>query len=186
MSQLYKHHADKPLSRISTTEILDWFAKNPKQAEAAVNDLQDKPQLVKSLFTPGTLEFATPKTLAAIPCQIIYHDIESFNKHLHALATKKKSNFVPLDNKKVKGFYLHKTFCLACRTNFGQRRELQAHLQATHQATMDKTFASIRAHEPIDEPAPINTPGLPIENMERIPFHRQPEAFSALFKHERA
>lgn len=188
LRQLYKHHADQPLPRISTIKILDWFDKNPEQAAAAVNDLQDRPQLVKSLFKPGTLEFAIPKTLAAIPCQVIYQDIESFNKHLNALATRKKNNFVPLDNKKVKGLYLHKTFCLACRTNFGQRRELQAHLQATHQATMDKTFASIRAmgHEPTDEPAPINALDSPIENREQIPFHQQPETFSALFKYERA
>ncbi|WBA81012.1 hypothetical protein [Endozoicomonas sp. GU-1] len=187
LSQLYKHHkhdTDKPLYKMSTTEILEWFAKNPKQAEAAINYLQGKPQLVKSLFTPGTLKFATPKTLAAIPCQVIYHDIESFNKHLNALATKKKNNFIPLDNKKVKGFYLHKTFCLACRTNFGQRRELQAHLQATHQATMDKTFADIRAmgYRSIDEPDTLDSP---VENMEKIPFHQQSQEFSALFEHER-
>ena len=192
LRQLYKHHVDNPLSRISTMKILDWFNKNPEQADAAVNDLQGRPQLVKSLFKPGTLEFATPKTLQAIPCQVIYHDIESFNKHLHALATKKNNNFVPLDNKKVKGLYLHKTFCLACRTNFGQMRELQAHLQETHQAFMDKTFASIRAmgHDSTDEHAPITTLE-PIENMEpqaleQIPFHKKPQAFSALFRHERA
>ncbi|WP_257295649.1 hypothetical protein [Endozoicomonas sp. YOMI1] len=192
LRQLYKHHADISPSRISTTKILDWFDKNPEQAAAAVNDLQGRPQEIRSLFKPGTLEFATPKTLKAIPCQVIYHDIESFNKHLHALATKKNNNFVPLDNKKVKGLYLHKTFCLACRTNFGQKRELQAHLKETHQATMDKTFASIRAmgHESTDEPAPITMLDSPIDNtepqaFEQIPFDQQSQACAALFEHER-
>ena len=190
LRQLYNSHADKPLSRISTVDILDWFNKHPKQAATAVDHLQGKPQEVRSLFMTGTLEFKTPVTFKAIPCQMIYHDIKSFNKHLYDLAAGKDNNFVPVDLQKVKGLYLHKTFCLACRTNFGQKRELKAHLKATHQATMEKTFESIRAKrlEPTAEPALIDILGKPGNDrepqaVERIPFDQQSQMISALFEH---
>ncbi|WP_257254821.1 hypothetical protein [Endozoicomonas sp. SESOKO3] len=190
LRQLYKSYADNPSSRISITEILDCFDKNPKQAIAAVNDLKEKPQEIRSLFKPGTLELAIPKSLKAIPCQVIYHNIESFNNHLHDLAAGKDNNFIPLDKRKVKGLYLHKTFCLACRTNFGQKRELQAHLKETHQATMENTFERIRAGrlEPTNDAA-IAPPESPIENrepqtIEQMPFDQRLQAIPALFEHE--
>ena len=190
LRQLYNSHADNPLPRISIVEILDWFNKHPKHAASAVDHLQGKPQEVRSLFMTGTLEFKTPVTFKAIPCQIIYHDIKSFNKHLYDLAAGKDNNFVPVDLQKVKGLYLHKTFCLACRTNFGQKRELQAHLKATHQATMEKTFESIRAKrlEPTAEPGLIDILGKPDNDrepqaVERIPFDQQSQMISALFEH---
>ena len=190
LRQLYKSHADNPLSQVSTVAILDWFKKHPKHAATAVDHLQGKPQEVRSLFKTGTLEFKTPVTLKAIPCQMIYHNIESFNKHLYDLAAGKDNNFVPVGLQKVKGLYLHKTFCLACRTNFGQKRELQAHLKATHQATMEKTFESIRAKrlKPTGKPALIDILGSPDNDrepqaIERIPFDQRSQMISALFEH---
>ena len=187
LRQLYNSHADNPLSRISTVEILDWFNKHPEHAATAVDHLQVKPQEVRSLFKTGTLEFKTPVTLKAIPCQMIYHDIKSFNKHLYDLAAGKDNNYVPVDLQKVKGLFLHKTFCLACRTNFGQKRELQAHLKATHQATMEKTFESIRTNrfESSGEPALIDILGNEGEPqaIERIPFDQQSQMFSVHFEH---
>ena len=155
--------------------------------------MQGKPQEIRSLFKSGTLEFEEPRSLKAIPCQRIYHNIESFNKHLSDLAVGKDNNFVPLSSKKVKGLYLHKTFCLACRTNFGQKRELKAHIKATHQATMEKTFEGIRAateHEPESgsaSAASVDSPFLnigPHQTFESIPFDQQSQAIAALFEHE--
>ena len=190
LRQLYKSHADNSLSQISTVEILDWFNKHPKHAATAIDHLQGKPQETKSLFKTGTLEFRAPVTLKAIPCQMIYHDIKLFNKHLYDLAAGKDNNYVPVDLQKVKGLFLHKTFCLACRTNFGQKRELQAHLKATHQATMEKTFESIRTNRfvPTGEPAPIDILGSPEDDgepqaIELIPFGQRSQMLSALFEH---
>ena len=187
LRQLYEAHAAFPLSRISTVEIIDWFNKHPAHTATAVDRLQGKTQETRALFKTGTLEFKTPVTLKAIPCQMIYHDIKSFNKHLYDLAAGKDNNFVPVDLQKVKGLFLHKTFCLACRTNFGQKRELQAHLKATHQAAMEKTFESIRTNrfEPTGEPALIDTLGNDGEPqaMERIPYDQQPQMLSAHFEH---
>ena len=161
-----------------------------KHAATAIDHLQGKPQETKSLFKTGTLEFRAPVTLKAIPCQMIYHDIKSFNKHLYDLAAGKDNNYVPVDLQKVKGLFLHKTFCLACRTNFGQKRELQAHLKATHQATMEKTFESIRTNRfvPTGEPAPIDILGSPEDDgepqaIELIPFGQRSQMLSALFEH---
>ena len=190
LRRLYKSHAGSPICRISTVEILDWFNKHPEHAVTAVDYLQGKSQEVMSLFKTGTLEFKAPVTLKAIPCQRIYHNIESFNKHLYALAAGKHNNFVPVDLQKVKGLYLHKTFCLACRTNFGQKRELQAHLKATHQATMEKTLESIRTNqfEPTGTLPLIDMPGSPVNDrepqaIELIPFGQQSQMLSALFEH---
>ena len=92
-----------------------------------------------------------------------------------------------ISNHLIKGLFLHKTFCLACRTNFGQKRELQAHLKATHQAAMEKTFESIRTNrfEPTGEPALIDTLGndWQPQAMERIPYDQQPQMLSAHFEH---
>ena len=193
LRKLYKTHSDNTSPQLSTAEILDWFDKNPEHAANAVDQLQGKPQEIRSLFKSGTLEFEEPISLKAIPCQRIYHNIESFNKHLSDLAVGKDNNFVPLSSKKVKGLYLHKTFCLACRTNFGQKRELKAHIQATHQATLEKTFEGIRAateHEPISGPASaasVDSPFLnigPHQTFESIPFDQQSQAIAALFEHE--
>ena len=193
LRKLYKTHSDNASPRLSTDEILDWFYKNPEHAANAVDQLQSKPQEIRSLFESGSLEFEEPMSLKAIPCQRIYHNIESFNKHLSDLAAGKDNNFVPLSSKKVKGLYLHKTFCLACRTNFGQKRELKAHIKATHQATMEKTFEGIRAateHEPISGPASaasVDSPFLnigPHQTFESIPFDQQSQAIAALFEHE--
>ncbi|WP_422133721.1 hypothetical protein [Endozoicomonas sp. ALD040] len=190
LQQLYKHHADNPASRISTTKILDWFDKNPEQAAAAVSYLQKKPQETRSLFKPDTLQSATPKSFKAIPCQEVYHNIESFNKHLHDLAAGKDNNFIPLDKRKMKGLYLHKTFCLACRTNFGQKRELQAHLKETHQASMEKTFERIRAmgHEATEEPTSTavidSVKNRELQTIEQMPFDQRSEAIAAVFEHE--
>ena len=193
LRKLYKTHSDNTSPRLSTAEILDWFDKNPEHSANAVDQLQGKPQEIRSLFKSGTLEFEEPRSLKAIPCQRIYHNIESFNKHLSDLAVGKDNNFVPLSSKKVKGLYLHKTFCLACRTNFGQKRELKAHIQATHQATMEKTFEGIRAateHESISRPASaasVDSPFLnigPHQAFESIPFDQQSQAIAALFEHE--
>ena len=189
LRQLYKYRAGSPICRISTVEILDWFNKHPEHAATAVDYLRGKSEEVKSLFKTGTLEFKAPATLKAIPCQRIYHDIKLFNKHLYALAARKHNNFVPVDLQKVKGLYLHKTFCLACRTNFGQKRELQAHLKATHQVTMEKTLESIRTNrfEPTDKPALVDIPdndGEP-QVIELIPFGQQSQMLSALFEYVR-
>lgn len=187
LRQLYKYRAGSPMCRISTIKIVDWFNKHPEHAATAVDHLQGKSKEVRSLFKTGTLEFKTPVTLKAIPCLRIYHDIKLFNKHLYALAAGKHNNFVPVELQKVKGLYLHKTFCLACRTNFGQKRELQAHLKATHQATMEKTLESIRTNrfEPTDKPALVDIPdndGEP-QVIELIPFGQQSQMLSALFEH---
>ena len=191
LRKLYKTHSDNAPPRLSTDEILDWFYKNPEPAANAVDQLQGKPQEIRSLFKSGTLEFEEPMSLKAIPCQRIYHNIESFNKHLSDLAAGKDNNFVPLSSKKAKGLYLHKTFCLACRTNFGQKRELKAHL-TTHQAAMEKTFESIRAipHVPTDEHAAYAMlGGSPVicrdpQAFEQNPVVQQPKAIAAIFEHE--
>lgn len=169
MRQLYKTHADNASTRISDKEILEWFNKNPESKAAAISTLANQlPQQTKSLFKPETLELNTPTTFRAIPCQKIYHDIESFNKHLYALAIQKNNNFIPLKNRSVKGLYLHKTFCLACRTNFGQQRELKAHIETTHQANMKATFDRIHTikPDPTEAPTLMTDPESFIQSME--------------------
>ena len=152
LRRLYKNYGGHLSPQITDHKILKWFNINPEKKEAAISALEQFSAEVKLLFKPGTLEFNTPTTFKAIPCQVIYHEIEPLNKHLRALAAGKNNNFVPLEKSNVKGSYLHKTFCLACRTNFGQRRELKAHIEATHQAKMKEAFDRIKAiqHRPTD------------------------------------
>lgn len=190
LRRLYKAHAENPHARVKTSEILEWFDQNPQHKASALAHVSSS-QEIKSIFKSGTLEFETPRSFKAIPCQRIYHDIETFNDHLCDLATRKDNNFVPVNQKKVKGLYLHKTFCLACRTNFGQKRELKAHL-TTHQEAMEKTFESIRAipHVPTDEHAANAMPGgspaicRDPQAFEQNPFVQQPKAIAAIFEHE--
>ena len=192
LRQLYKTYGDHSSPRITDHKILAWFDMNPEQKEAAISALDQFSGDVKLLFKPGTLKFNTPATFKAIPCQLIYHEIEPFNKHLLALAGGKNNNFVPLKKNNVKGLYLHKTFCLACRTNFGQRRELKAHIEKTHQAKMEETFDRIRAirREPTDAFTPMAGHDLPeaLENIElqpveALPTLMLPPAVDAMFGH---
>jgi len=187
---LYEKYNDHSSPRIGDDKILSWFNTNPEQKAAAINALEQSPGEVRLLFKPGTLEFRIPATFKAIPCRVTYYEIKPFNRHLRALAGGKKGNVVPLGENNEKGAYLHGTFCLACRTNFGQRRELKAHIEKTHQAKMEETFARIRAirHQPTDAFVPTGGDELPSESIgaqlaEASPGCGLPPLMDTLFGH---
>ena len=81
-----------------------------------------------------------------------------FQEHLGRLGFNVKSPRLPI-NKSDFGLYLHKTFCLCCRINFGQPKELKEHLKVHHKK-MVADFARIEA-SPLS--APDNT-GLSIDS----------------------
>ncbi len=121
-----------------------WFALHPDRKEDALQLLNNYPQL-KPLINGETLAFE-PKSYRRIKCRVIYHDLDDFQEHLSKLRPNIRYPKLPLTGN-TRGLYLHKTFCLCCRINFGHSKELEAHLQ-THNDKMQAVFKEIERLPP--------------------------------------
>ena len=132
-----------------------WFVQHPDRKEEALQLLENYPRL-KPLINRETLAFQ-PKSFQKIKCHVVYHDLNDFQKHLAKLRPATRYPKLPLTSD-VRGLYLHKTFCLCCRINFGHHKELQQHLQ-THNDKMLAVFKEIDQLPPQPPAAsPMDTP----------------------------
>ena len=132
-----------------------WFAQHPDRKEQALRLLDNYPGL-KPLIDRESLDFL-PRSFQKIKCRVIYHDLDDFQEHLVKLRPTIRHPKLPLTSD-TRGLYLHKTFCLCCRINFGHTRELQKHLD-THNDKMLAVFKEIDqlplkppAATPMDDP----------------------------------
>ena len=132
---------------INSKNVSTWFSGHPACKKKAVESLENYSS-IKHLVDKESLEFH-PKSFKKIQCQVVYHDLDKFQEHLGRLGFDVKSPRLPI-NKSDCGLYLHKTFCLCCRINFGQPKELKEHLKVHHQK-MVAAFARIEA-SPLSEP----------------------------------
>ena len=132
-----------------------WFVQHPDRKEEALQLLENYPGL-KPLINRETLAFQ-PKSFQKIKCHVVYHDLNDFQKHLARLRPATRYPKLPLTSD-VRGLYLHKTFCLCCRINFGHNKELKQHLQ-THNDKMLAVFKEIDQLPPQPPAAsPMDTP----------------------------
>ena len=133
-----------PKGIVNRKNVAGWFAGHPPCKKKAVESL-NKYRGIKHLVDKETLEFR-PKSFKKIKCEVVYHDLDKFQEHLGKLGFNVKSPRLPL-SKSDHGLYLHKTFCLCCRMNFGQPKELKKHLRG-HQKKMEAVFAQIEKSPP--------------------------------------
>ena len=139
-----------PKCVINRKNVSEWFSGHPGCKKKAVESLEKYPG-IKHLVDKESLEFH-PKSFKKIQCQVVYHDLDMFQEHLGRLGFNAKAPRLPI-NKSDNGLYLHKTFCLCCRINFGQPKELKEHLKV-HDKKMVAAFARIKA-SPLS--APVST-----------------------------
>ena len=132
-----------------------WFVQHPDRKEEALQRLEHYPTL-KPLINRETLAFQ-PKSFHKIKCHVVYHDLDDFQEHLAKLRPAARYPKLPL-TRDARGLYLHKTFCLCCRINFGHHKELKQHLE-THHKKMMAVFEEIGqlppqppAASPMDNP----------------------------------
>ena len=132
-----------------------WFVQHPDRKEEALQLLENYPTL-KPLINRETLAFQ-PKSFHKIKCHVVYHDLDEFQQHLAKLRPATRYPKLPLISG-ARGLYLHKTFCLCCRINFGHHKELKQHLE-THHKKMMAVFEEIGqlppqppAASPMDNP----------------------------------
>ena len=89
-------------------------------------------------------------TFKGLECPKVYHDMDSLQGHLRVLGGSKKSARGELamqsDSKQQK--HLHNLMCLACRTVFGQHRELTKHIQEVHQKKQDEVIERVKRQQP--------------------------------------
>ena len=137
-----------PKSVINSKNVAKWFSGHPVCKKKAVESLEKYPD-IKHLVDKESLEFH-PKSFKKIRCQVVYHDLDMFQEHLGRLGFNVKAPRLPINNSDC-GLYLHKTFCLCCRINFGQPKELKEHLKVHHKK-MEAAFARIKA-SPLSAPA---------------------------------
>ena len=133
---------------INSKNVAKWFSGHPACKKKAVESLGKYPS-IKHLVDKESLEFR-PKSFKKIQCQVVYHDLDMFQDHLGRLGFNVKAPRLPI-NKSDCGLYLHKTFCLCCRINFGQPKELKEHLKVHHKK-MEAVFARVKA-SPLSAPA---------------------------------
>ena len=129
-----------PKCVVNSKNVAKWFAGHPPCKKKAVELLEKKYLKISHLVDKETLEYR-PKSFRRIRCEVVYHDLDKFQNHLSKLGFNVKSPRLPL-HKSDRGLYLHKTFCLCCRINFGQPAELREHLKI-HQEKMEASFAQI-------------------------------------------
>lgn len=132
-----------------------WFVQHPDRKAEALQLLEHYPAL-KPLINRETLAFQ-PKSFHKIKCHVVYHDLDDFQQHLAQLRPATRYPKLPLISG-ARGLYLHKTFCLCCRINFGHYKELKQHLE-THHKKMMAVFEEIGqlppqppAASPMDNP----------------------------------
>lgn len=82
-------------------------------------------------------------TFKALQCKNLYHDIASLQDHLKLLGSGNKGK-LPLSNSDKNRSIYNMNLCFACRTIFGQHRELKKHINDTHQADQDKIIRGIK------------------------------------------
>lgn len=128
-----------PESIVNSNNVAKWFANHPSCKKKAV-ELLGKYSKINHLIDKETLEFR-PRSFKKISCDVVYHDLDQFQKHLGKVRFHVKSPGLPL-KKSDHGRYLHRTFCMCCRVNFGQHKELKEHLKI-HQEKMEAAFAQI-------------------------------------------
>ena len=133
-----------PKSVVNSKNVAKWFAGHPPCKKKAV-ELLDKYPKISHLVDKETLEYR-PRSFRKIRCEAVYHDLDKFQNHLSKLGFNVRSPRLPL-HKSDHGLYLHKTFCLCCRINFGQPAELKQHLKI-HQQKMEAIFAQIENSPP--------------------------------------
>ena len=124
---------------VNSNNVAEWFVSHPSCKKKAVAVL-GKYAEIKHLIDKETLEFR-PRSFKEISCEVVYHDLDNFQEHLGKVRFHDKSPGLPL-NESDNGRYLHRTFCLCCRINFGQHKELKEHLKI-HQEKMEAAFAQI-------------------------------------------
>ena len=124
---------------INSNNVAEWFVSHPSCKKIAVEVLGEYAE-IKHLIDKETLEFR-PRSFKEISCEVVYHDLDNFQEHLGKVRFHDKSPGLPL-NESDNGRYLHRTFCLCCRINFGQQKELKEHLKIHHEK-MEATFAQI-------------------------------------------
>ena len=135
-----------------------WFVQHPERKEEALQRLENYPGL-KPLINRETLAFQ-PKSFHKIKCHVVYHDLDDFQQHLARLRPATRYPKLPL-TRDARGLYLHKTFCLCCRINFGHHKELKQHLQ-THHDNMLAVFKEI------DQLPPQPPAASPMDNPEQF------------------
>lgn len=133
-----------PKSVVNGKNVAKWFAGHPPCKKKAVELLEKYPK-ISHLVDKETLEYR-PRSFRKIRCEVVYHDLDKFQNHLSKLGFNVRSPRLPLF-KSDHGLYLHKTFCLCCRINFGQPAELKQHLKI-HQEKMEAIFAQIENSPP--------------------------------------
>ena len=133
----------------------NWFAQHPERKKEALQLLNNYPVL-KPLIDRKTMIF-WPRSYEKIKCRVVYHDLDDFQEHLVRLRPTIRYPKLPLTSD-AKGLYLHKTFCLCCRINFGHAPELREHLK-THNDKMLAVFQEVDqlplqppAASPMDDP----------------------------------
>lgn len=124
---------------INSNNVAEWFVSHPSGKKKAV-EMLGKYAEIKHLIDKETLEFR-PRSFKEISCEVVYHDLDNFQEHLGKVQFHDKSPGLPL-NESDNGRYLHRTFCLCCRINFGQQKELKEHLKIHHEK-MEAAFAQI-------------------------------------------
>ena len=133
-----------PKCVVNSQNVAKWFAGHPPCKKKAVELLEKYPK-ISHLVDKETLEYR-PRSFRKIRCEVVYHDLDKFQNHLSKLGFNVKSPRLPL-HKLDRGLYLHKTFCLCCRINFGQPAELKQHLKI-HQEKMEAIFTQIENSPP--------------------------------------
>ena len=145
---------------VNSKNVSKWFSGHPACKKKAVESLE-KYSSIKHLVDKESLEFH-PKSFKKVQCQVVYHDLDTFQDHLGKLGFNVKSPRLPI-NKSDCGLYLHKTFCLCCRINFGQPKELKEHLKVHHRK-MEAVFAQIGASPPAVPVSATDHTGLPFDS----------------------
>ena len=128
-----------------------WFVQHPDRKEEALQRLENYPGL-KPLINRETLAFQ-PRSFHKIKCHVIYHDLDDFQQHLARLRPATRYPKLPL-TRDARGLYLHKTFCLCCRINFGHHKELKQHLETHH----DKMLAVFKEIDQLPPQPPASSP----------------------------
>ena len=161
-----------PKCVVNSKNVAKWFAGHPPCKKKAVELLEKYPK-ISHLIDKETLEYR-PRSFRKIRCEVVYHDLDKFQGHLSKLGFNVKSPRLPL-HKSDHGLYLHKTFCLCCRINFGQPAELKQHLKS-HQEKMEATFAQIEnSPPPVREGSALFVPDLDDNARAELPsgLHQQ-------------
>ena len=121
---------------------VDGCNKTFKKRESKKQHENDKHALYNDQTATNAVRFPS--------CQKVYHDIDSLQEHLRALGGSKKSarGELALESDSKNQKHLHNLMCLACRTVFGQHRELTKHIQEAHQKKQDEVIERVKRQQP--------------------------------------